>query len=195
MSRLRVFEEESPPQPTLRTTDGVEIARQLDGPGVRFERWTADTPLTQDATQDGILTAYRKDVDRLMRDHGYRSVDVVRMQPDAPQRTELRAKFLKEHTHSEDEVRFFVEGSGMFYLRANGRVYEVLCERGDLVSVPAGLRHWFDMGPRPQFAAIRLFTNPEGWVASFTGSDISDRFPKFDDGDGRPADELPTRGA
>jgi 1,2-dihydroxy-3-keto-5-methylthiopentene dioxygenase len=54
-----------------------------------------------------------------------------------------------------------------------------LCERGDLISVPAGTRHWFDMGPAPRFTAIRLFTTPAGWVANFTGEPIARGFPSF----------------
>jgi 1,2-dihydroxy-3-keto-5-methylthiopentene dioxygenase len=73
-------------------------------------------------------------------------------------------------------VRFFVAGQGLFSLHVGGRVYQVLCTRGDLIGVPAGATHWFDMGPNPPFVAVRLFNNPEGWVARFTGSDIADRF-------------------
>ena len=80
----------------------------------------------------------------------------------------------------EDEVRFFVEGSGMFYLHANEKVHMLLCEAGDMISVPAGLKHWFDMGPQPRFAAIRLFTTPEGWVAKFTGDAIAQSFPRYE---------------
>ena len=76
-------------------------------------------------------------------------------------------------------MRFFVEGAGMFYLRAAGKVHMTLCERGDLISVPAGTRHWFDMGPSPRFTAIRLFTTPEGWVANFTGTPIARSFPSY----------------
>jgi 1,2-dihydroxy-3-keto-5-methylthiopentene dioxygenase len=118
-------------------------------------------------------------VDRLMRENGFKSVDVVSLTPDHPQREALRARFLDEHTHSEDEVRFFVDGQGLFYIHKAEQVYAVLCEKGDLVSVPDNTTHWFDMGPEPRFTAIRLFSNPEGWVASFTGSDIASRFPRF----------------
>ena len=92
----------------------------------------------------------------------------------------MRQKFLAEHTHSEDEVRFFVDGHGLFSLHVAAEVYEVLCEKGDLISVPANTKHWFDMGPNPRFVAIRFFNNPEGWVAQFTGSDIADRFNRLD---------------
>ncbi len=92
----------------------------------------------------------------------------------------MRQKFLAEHTHGEDEVRFFVDGHGLFSLHVAAEVYEVLCEKGDLISVPANTKHWFDMGPNPRFVAIRFFNNPDGWVAEFTGSDIADRFNRFE---------------
>ena len=102
------------------------------------------------------------------------------MKPDNPKKDELRNKFLSEHTHSEDEVRFFVEGAGIFYLRSGGKVYMTLCERGDLISVPTGVKHWFDMGPAPYLTCIRLFTSHEGWVADYTEDDIAEKFPKFE---------------
>jgi len=80
----------------------------------------------------------------------------------------------------EDEVRFFVDGEGLFTLHEEGRVFNMLCTKGDLIAVPAGMRHWFDMGPTPRFTAIRLFIEPEGWVAHFTGDDIADRFPRHE---------------
>ena len=181
MSRLRTYSDDRPGACRIDTTDGVEIGRHLARAGVRFERWRAAVELQPDADGDAVIGAYRRDVDRLMNEHGYRSVDVVRMLPDSPQKEAMRAKFLNEHTHSEDEVRFFVEGAGVFYLHMGDSVHAVLCERGDLIDVPAGTTHWFDMGPRPRFAAIRLFTNPDGWVARFTNTDIAQRFPKFED--------------
>lgn len=179
MSRLRIFDEGSPPVPRVDTRDGERIASHLKSAGVRFERWPAAASLAPHAAQGDVIAAYREDIDRLMTENGYRSVDVVRMVPDHPQKAEFRAKFLSEHTHSEDEVRFFVEGSGVFYLHIETEVRVVLCERGDLIGVPANTPHWFDMGQEPEFTAIRLFTNPDGWVAHFTGSDIARRFPKF----------------
>ncbi|MBV8158028.1 MAG: cupin, partial [Dyella sp.] len=82
-------------------------------------------------------------------------------------------------THSEDEVRFFVAGAGQFTLHIDGKVFDVLCEQGDLIGVPDGTRHWFDMSEAPYFVAIRLFTNKDGWVANFTGETIAERFPRM----------------
>src|SRR5579864_382435 len=147
MSRLTVYSENNPGTPELDTTDGGEIATALQTIRVRFERWRASVPLSKDTSDKAILEAYRSDIERLNTEFGYQSVDVLRCLPDNPQRQELRRKFLDEHTHDDDEVRFFVEGAGVFYLRAGGKVHVTLCERGDLISVPAGTRHWFDMGP------------------------------------------------
>lgn len=179
MTRLYVYDETDPARLIVDTEDGAEIARELNGIGVRFERWQAAAPLASDADQDAVIAAYKTEIDRLKAECGYKSVDVVRMQPDHPQREALREKFLDEHTHSEDEVRFFVEGSGAFYLRKAGRVFKVVCTRDDLISVPTGTTHWFDMGPAPHFTAIRLFENTDGWVAKFTGDTIARRFPLY----------------
>jgi 1,2-dihydroxy-3-keto-5-methylthiopentene dioxygenase len=178
MSQLRIFTETGA-DPLLATSDPVTIAEELAIRGVRFERWPS-RPIAADAGQDAVLAAFAPEVERLKGEHGYRSVDVIRMVPDHPEKHALRAKFLSEHRHAEDEVRFFVEGEGLFTLHLNDRIYAVLCTEGDLISVPAGTPHWFDMGPSPRFTAIRLFTNPDGWIAQFTGDAIADRFPRHE---------------
>ena len=179
MSRLRIFSAEQPQNPSSVHEEHPEIARELAKVGVRFEQWEASQPVVPGASQDQVIAAYRQDIDRLMREEGYQSVDVISLTPDHPDRAALRQKFLSEHTHSEDEVRFFVAGAGQFTLHIQDKVYDVLCEQGDLIGVPDGTRHWFDMSEAPYFVAIRLFTNKEGWVANFTGSDIAERFPRM----------------
>lgn len=179
MTRLRVYPVGDGAAAEIDTTDAAEIARTLAPLGVRFEQWPS-RPLAPDGDQDAVLAAFAPEVARLQAENGYQSIDVIRMQPDHPEKAALRQKFLSEHRHAEDEVRFFVEGEGLFTLREEDKVYAVLCEEGDLISVPAGMRHWFDMGPSPKFTAIRLFTNPDGWVANFTGDAIADRFPRHE---------------
>ena len=114
---------------------------------------------------------------RFQAAEGYSTVDAIRMHPEHPERVMLRDKFLAEHIHTEDEVRFFVEGQGLFCLHINAEVMTLICEQGDLIRVPAGTRHWFDMGSKPTFCALRFFNNSEGWVATFTGDPIAERFP------------------
>jgi 1,2-dihydroxy-3-keto-5-methylthiopentene dioxygenase len=180
MSRLRVYDQRDSAHALVTESDHAAIARTLGGVGVRFERWQADKPVAPGASQEEVLAAYGNDIERLKREKGYQAVDVISLTADHPQKDALRQKFLSEHTHSEDEVRFFVAGQGQFTLHIGERIYDVLCEQGDLIGVPDGTRHWFDMGPNPHFVAIRLFTNPEGWVANFTGEDIAERFPRLE---------------
>ncbi|MFZ5532282.1 MAG: 1,2-dihydroxy-3-keto-5-methylthiopentene dioxygenase [Pseudomonadota bacterium] len=180
MSRLTVYSAADATHPILAIEDGDTICRTLADAGVLFRRWAATAPLEERAEEAAILAAYRPEIDRLVAEAGYQSMDVVNMYPDHPDRVALRQKFLSEHTHGEDEVRFFVEGAGLFCLHLDERVYAVLCTKGDLISVPAGTRHWFDMGDRPRFTAIRLFNNPDGWIARFTGDTIAERFPRLD---------------
>lgn len=180
MSELRVFADSDSQSTTYTTSAHSEIADALAAVGVTFERWSASQPITAEDDHDAILTAYAPEIDRLVAENGYLAVDVVGLTPDHPDKAAMRKKFLDEHTHSEDEVRFFVDGQGLFSLHINDAVYEVLCQQGDLISVPANTPHWFDMGPNPRFVAIRLFNNPEGWVANFTGNTIAERFSRLD---------------
>ncbi|HZF97501.1 MAG TPA: acireductone dioxygenase [Pseudoxanthomonas sp.] len=182
MSRLRIFSESDPDTPEFASYDPDFIATELHKIGVTFERWKASQPVEPGASPEDVIAAYRDDIDRLVAERGFKTVDVVSIAPDNPQREAMRAKFLDEHFHKEDEVRFFVAGSGLFTLRVDGKVYEVECVKDDLIAVPDGIRHWFDMGDEPSFIAIRFFTEPDGWVGHFTGEDIAARFPRYEPG-------------
>ncbi len=180
MSRLRIFNDTAPDAPLLDSRDGDVIATELKKIGVTFERWQAKHPVAPGASQEEVFAAYREDIDRLVAQHGFKSVDVASIGPDNPNREAMRQKFLDEHFHKEDEVRFFVAGSGLFTLHVDDKVYEVECVKNDLIAVPEGTTHWFDMGPEPSFAAIRFFTEPDGWVGHFTGTDIAQKFPRYE---------------
>ena len=180
MSRLRIFDDTDPLAPRLVAHEHAAIAAELARIGVRFEQWQAAQPVAPGASSEDVMAAYRADIDRLVAENGFKSVDVVSIAPDNPNREAMRAKFLAEHTHKEDEVRFFVAGAGLFTLHVGEKVYEIRCEQGDLIGVPDGTKHWFDMGEAPYFIAIRFFTEPDGWVGYFTGTDIAQRFPRFD---------------
>ncbi len=182
MSRLRIFDAADPATPLLATSRHDEIASGLQPVGVTFEQWRAAQPVKPGDPPEAVIAAYKADIDRLVAERGFRSVDVVSIAPDHPKRDEMRGKFLDEHFHKEDEVRFFVAGSGLFTLHVDGKVYEILCQAGDLIGVPDGTTHWFDMGPEPSFVAIRFFTEPDGWVGHFTGTDIAQRFPRYEPG-------------
>lgn len=179
-STLRVFDDRDGARPLIETTDRAEIAEILGRAGIVFEQWRAGVPLDIDSSSEEILAAYAADVARISAAGGYTTVDVLRLKRGTSEIDPIRRKFLSEHTHTEDEVRFFVEGDAAFYLRLGGRVYQTICVRGDLISVPAGTTHWFDMGPDPQFCAIRFFQNTEGWTPHYTGDAIAASFPLYE---------------
>jgi len=167
-------------QPKLLTRDADLIQAELAQRGIAFERWPARVQLSADADQAAILQAYAPEIARVRQGGGYATVDAIRLTPEHPDRVALRNKFLAEHTHSEDEVRFFVEGRGLFCLHLGDEVLQLICEQNDWIAVPAGTRHWFDMGPKPHFCALRFFNNTEGWVAEFSGDPIAKRYPRLD---------------
>ena len=177
MSRLTVYQDADPSLPVLLTEDPADIADALRPIGVRYERWDSPVTLADDAAPQTVLAAYQPYLDKLMGDGGAGSADVISLTPDNPAGPAMWQKFLSEHIHTEDEVRFFVKGSGSFVMHVDGRVYDAHCTEGDLISVPAGIKHWFDAGPRPSFTALRVFQDTTGWTPHYTGDDIAERFP------------------
>lgn len=178
MSRLRIYDDTRPESPLLDTQtarSSLPNCRRSASPS------SAGRPPRQSrrAPAEEVFAAYRADIDRLVAERGFKSVDVASIAPDNPNRAELRKKFLDEHFHKEDEVRFFVAGSGLFTLHVGDKVYEIECVKDDLIAVPDGTTHWFDMGDEPSFVAIRFFTEPDGWVGHFTGTDIAQKFPRY----------------
>ena len=177
MSRLTIYGDDTPDIAVLRTEDPGTIARELSAIGVRFERWHSPVELSPDDDAEVILHAYKPYLDRLMGESGAGTADVIRLRPDTANREALRTKFLSEHTHTEDEVRFFVHGKGNFVMHVHGRIYDTQCTAGDLISVPNGTRHWFDAGEPPFVTALRVFTETAGWIAHYTGDSVAERFP------------------
>jgi 1,2-dihydroxy-3-keto-5-methylthiopentene dioxygenase len=186
MTLLVTWHTADPSTETFRSEDPEAIRARLAELDVRYDQWpTRDLP--DDADQEAVLAAYAEEVARISEEENFTTVDVARLkntgQPDfAGMARGAREKFLDEHTHDDDEVRFFVEGTGTFYLHIGDTVSAIFCERGDLVSVPEGATHWFDMGTAdPQFCAIRFFHDGQGWVGDFTGDPISASFPTHDE--------------
>jgi 1,2-dihydroxy-3-keto-5-methylthiopentene dioxygenase len=177
MSRLTVYRDDAPGAAILRTEDAATIANELSTIGVRFERWDSPVALSPDDSAEDILAAYKPYLDALIGATGAGSADVIKLTPENPNAPALREKFIAEHTHTEDEVRFFVHGAGNFIMHLDGKVWDAHCTQGDLISVPANIRHWFDAGEKPFFTALRIFTDTSGWVPHFTGENFSTHFP------------------
>ena len=173
MATLRILDNNV----TLR--DPSAVRQFLDVRGIVHDRWPMGRDLPSGATNEQVLAAYDYLLKPLMEKGGYQTADVIRVDGHTPNLEEIRAKFIREHTHSEDEVRVFIEGQGFFWFHMEGRddeVFALLCEQGDLISVPADTKHWFDLGDPPKVRAIRIFTDQAGWVPHYTNSGIDQRY-------------------
>ena len=186
MTLLQVMAETDATEVRLRTDNAAVIGAELANRDIDFDRWPIEPGFDIRRLPAQILAEYADRVEALNRDGRYRHIDVAALRPDDNDpgwhdtAIAARSKFLAEHRHGEDEVRFFIAGRGCFYLHLDPEVFAVVCEGGDLLSVPAGTRHWFDMGSRPDFVAIRFFQKEDGWIGDFTGDAIGERFPTLD---------------
>lgn len=144
--------------------DPQAVAAYLRSIGIVYERWPVGDRVNPDASNEDILKAYAPEVDALKQRGGYVTADVINVTSQVPGLEEMLARFSKEHTHSEDEVRFIVKGSGVFHIHPpGGPVVAVQTDAGDLISLPAGTRHWFDLCADRAIRAIRLFKDKSGW--------------------------------
>lgn len=155
-----------------------EIKTFMNERGIIFEQWETSIPLKDTDTQETILKAYDHELGPYMKKNGYVNADVINVHKDTPNIEAIRAKFLSEHTHAEDEVRFFVDGEGQFFFHLEERkeVFRLTCQKGDFISVPKGVSHWFDLAPKYHVKAIRVFQTPEGWVANYTNSGTEQKY-------------------
>lgn len=169
------------PDQQFQESNPVKIRAFLNERGVFFDQWQAAVLFEDTATPDEILKAYEPDLQPFMQAGGYQTADVITINHLTENYEAIRAKFLSEHTHSEDEIRFFVDGQGLFWFNLDGEpVFNLLCEKGDLISVPAGTKHWFDAGETNPFVkAIRIFIDMSGWVPVYTESKLEQQFADF----------------
>lgn len=154
------------------------VGEALRGLGLNYGRWPRRD--VGDGTLDAVRKAYGVELESLPSHLAIRSVDRVSIKPGNPEWPSLRQRFRAEHTHADAEIRYFLGGSGLFYLRVEDGAVGLFCEAGDWIVVPAGVRHGFDAGEQADFDALRLFSIPQGWEAEFTGAQVSD-LPPFDE--------------
>jgi 1,2-dihydroxy-3-keto-5-methylthiopentene dioxygenase len=149
-----------------------EIREYLAGIGIEYERWQlASVPA--DASGEQILSAYGAQIEELKRRGGYVTADVIDVNPDTPGLDTMLSRFNVEHRHDEDEVRYIIAGRGLFHIHAQrGPVVAIEVEAGDLIRVPRGTPHWFDLCSERRIRAIRLFQDVSGWTPHYTSSGV-----------------------
>jgi 1,2-dihydroxy-3-keto-5-methylthiopentene dioxygenase len=158
-------------------SDQRAITDYLAGIGIEYEHWNPSHPVAADASSEEILAAYTVEIEKLKARGGYVTADVIDVNPQTPGLDSMLAKFNREHWHDEDEVRFIIQGRGLFHIRpSQGPVIAVQVESGDMIRVPRGTWHWFDLCPDRKIRAIRLFQDPAGWTPRYTDSGLDQNY-------------------
>ena len=154
---------------TLREV--TDIKAYLASIQIDYERWEASKPVAPDAPPEEILAAYSAEIQAVKEQGGYVTADVINVSPATPNLETMLAKFRREHWHDEDEVRFVIHGRGLFHIHPpKGPLTAIEVEAGDLIRVPRGTRHWFDLCGDRTTRAIRLFRDASGWTPHYTES-------------------------
>lgn len=165
MALLRIPDEE------LTLTDSAAIAAYLTTCGIDYEQWLPRHTVAADAPATEILAAYAQEIAALQARGGYVTADVIDVGPETPGLEAMLAKFKREHWHDEDEVRFIISGHGLFHIHPKaGPVVVIEVEAGDLIRVPRGTWHWFNLCADRRIRAIRLFQDTAGWTPHYTDS-------------------------
>ena len=165
------------PEQDREISDPLQIKQFLQEQGLVFEQWDVAGRISADASDQDILDAYQPEIERLKSTYGFVTADVINVNPATPNLDQMLAKFDKEHTHNEDEVRFTVEGSGVFHINQPGSpVFSVTVESGDLISVPQGTRHWFNLCSNRTIRCIRLFEEMSGWTPHYMDNAVHQEY-------------------
>ncbi len=161
------------PDENRTLTDPAEITQYLAGIGIDYQRWEASQPVTSGASADEVLGAYAPQIEQLSARGGYVTADVIDVTPETSGLDAMLAKFSIEHWHDEDEVRYIVDGRGLFHIHPRqSPVVAIEVEAGDLIRVPRGTWHWFDLCGDRRIRAIRLFQDKAGWTPHYTQSGV-----------------------
>ena len=157
-------------------TDDATVTAYLAERGIDYERLGASASPV-DASAEELLAAYKPKIDDLKARGGYVTADVIDVKGDTPGLDAMLKRFSSEHWHDEDEVRLIVEGRGIFHIHpAEGPVFAIEVSAGDLIRVPRGTHHWFDLCGERRIRAIRLFQDVSGWTPHYTESGVDANF-------------------
>ena len=161
-----------------RITDTARIAATLAPLGVTLQAIPVTgagvaalltEPQPDPEAQAALLTALDDVFRRLQRERGYQERDLVVLYPGHPQLAELTARFHRVHTHDDEEVRYIVDGEGVFgFVLEDGAQVELTVHAGDYVHIPAGVEHWFRLTDAQRIKAVRYFSARGGWTPHYT---------------------------
>ncbi|SDA68103.1 1,2-dihydroxy-3-keto-5-methylthiopentene dioxygenase [Pseudomonas sp. NFPP33] len=179
MSSLAVHLHTSPELPNKVLNHADDIASTLAAVGIDYRQMELPAALRPGCEQAEFDAAYGLWLQAFMGKEGHVHQELFNLQRNHPQKLELRARYLDEQVQSSASTWLFLGGFAQLSVHLDGYVYVLQGERGDLLTLPAGTRHWFDLGEEPHLLALRL--SPSEDTPERTGDDIASRFPRLGD--------------
>jgi 1,2-dihydroxy-3-keto-5-methylthiopentene dioxygenase len=181
MSKLAFYTQFNLQKPYRVSDDILTCAETLAESGIRFEQWTNLAVLPGTVMSDAdILSMYSEQIARVKREMGYTAADIATMKPDDAFSISVRCKYLSEHIHEEDEARFFLSGTVLVYIHIHQKIHIIECSRGDFIVIPKGVKHWMDIGPKPEFSVIRWYNSRCALKNQFTESYFAEATPRWE---------------
>ena len=176
----------------LRLEDGTtytqlkDIARELAPLNVQLHHWSiGDAEVRRLLAKASLDESEKKQVLQALdgyfeqlKEEGYQSRDLIVLHPQIPNLDTLLAKFERCHTHADSEVRYIIDGEGVFgFVRPDGTQVELTIQPEEYINVPTGTEHWFYLTEAQRIKAVRYFVTTEGWVPEYTETAIRFRSP------------------
>jgi 1,2-dihydroxy-3-keto-5-methylthiopentene dioxygenase len=132
-----------------------------------------DRPALEDVEKNQVLGHLDAYFQTLKTAAGYQTRDLVVLHDRVPGLEGMLAKFDKVHTHDDDEVRYIIDGEGVFgFVLPDASQVHLKVEAGEYINVPANTEHWFYLTERRRIKAVRYFTSTEGWTPKYTGTAV-----------------------
>jgi 1,2-dihydroxy-3-keto-5-methylthiopentene dioxygenase len=157
-------------------TDSASIDEYLNRLDIQLNQW----PIGEDVSTQSLLTqpsldetqkeSVLRSLDRYFEAlGGYESRDLIVLNPETPNLEGLLAKFSRPHIHADDEVRYIVDGEGVFgFVCPDGSQMELTIQPEEYINVPAGTEHWFYLTSSRRIKAVRYFVDTTGWTPDYT---------------------------
>lgn len=181
MSKLAFYTQFNLQKPYKVSDDVSEFSDELRDAGIHFEQWPTVTHLPNtEIREDDVFNIYKDQIADVKKRFNYTQVDVSTMKPDDAFSISVRGRYLSEHTHEEDEVRFFLAGKVLVYLHINHKIHILECTKGDFIIIPAGIKHWVDIGPKPNFTVLRWFDSKKAFTNQFTSGFVAEATPRWE---------------
>jgi 1,2-dihydroxy-3-keto-5-methylthiopentene dioxygenase len=114
------------------------------------------------------------EIARIKSSRGYVDQDEISLSKETANLDTICAKFDKEHFHTLDEVRFVVDGEGIFDVRdSSDQWVRIEVDAGDLIIIPANKFHRFYLTSAKTIRCVRLFLNNEGWAPLYRQTEVA----------------------